>query len=145
MNNEQIKIKEWKVTDEECRNFMENMVKEAFNNEEETTLKKVNRNKFITDLIEQEAYKAKVSKLRLMSNTKNIVDIHIISNEIALIEEYYKHEDKNYFMPIVNEKKINCLFDSFDKALIGALAHKYKCEDFAYKAIISMFGIQDDN
>lgn len=146
MENKQLELKQWDVKDDECRDFIEEMVENAFCNNEKTTLSKIVKNKIISDLIRQEAYKAKINEIEgLVSNTRDIVDIHIVSDEIVLIEEYFKYESKNYFKPVINKKVINHLYDSFDKALIGALSYKYNCQDFAYQAITAMFGIQDND
>lgn len=146
MENKQVELKQWDVRDDEARDFIEGMINEAFCNNEKTYKAKIVKNQIISDLIRQEAYKAKIDEIEsLVSNTRDIVDIHIVSDEIVLVEQYFKYESKNYFKPVINKKVINHLYDSFDKALIGALAYKYNCQDFAYQAITAMFGIQDND
>lgn len=146
MENKQVELKQWDVRDDECREFIQGMIENAFCNNEKTCRAKVVKNQIITDLIRQESYKSKINEIEsLLPNTKNLVDVHIVSDEIVLVEEYYKYESKNYFRPVINKKVISHVFDTFDKALIGALSYKYNCQDFAYQAITAMFNIVDND
>ena len=132
------------INNSQIRAKKEEFIKELFNKEDTTMATNINRNRIITDLILVDNQRVKEDKiLNLYKNRINIQDIHFLSDEIILIEEYDKYDDANYFRPIVNGKMINMSFNTFDKALIGVLAYKYGAEDFGYKAITAMLGIED--
>lgn len=133
------------IRNTEIREEKEKFVKDAFKEDDTTFMTRVKKNQIITDLLIYENENAKKKAIEDLSrNKKDIREIHIVSDEIAFIEEYDKYDDINYFRPVINGKLVNHLFDTFDKALIGAMSYKYGVQDFAYQAITAMFGIKDE-
>lgn len=133
------------VRDEEVRMEKENLLREYLNGNDDSLKFRLQKNQIITDLLMMENIKKQKEIVESLSrNKKDIVDIHIVSDDIALIEEYDKCEEINYLRPVINGKLINHCYDNFDKALIGAISYKYGVQDFAYNAMTAMCGIKDE-
>lgn len=133
------------IRDEQVRAEKELFVKEAFNEDNATLKTRIRKKQIIKDLLILDNENARKKAIKdLYRNQKDIAEVHIVSDEIAIIEILDKHYEVNYFEPIVNGKVSNILFDTFDKALIGAMSYKYGAMDFAYQAITAMFGIKDE-
>ena len=123
----------------------EEYIKELFDKKDTTIIENAQKNSIIRNLLildnkyvkKEEIINSCISVIR-----ENVRDIHFLSDEIAFIEECDKDNDI-YYRPVINGKVTNMAFDTLDKALIGFLACKYEAEDFGYKAITAMLGIED--